>query len=145
MAKKITIIVACLVLLCSCAKEEGYEISKESINIFKNTEAWDLAVAVNKQNIRKIEKIAERNPGLLNFQDSYYRVTLLMWAVAMEKYESAEALLKCGADPNIIADGIEIYKMRAEEAIAAEDLDWFRRALILIIKLKAGIRRRSAL
>ena len=38
---------------------------------------------------------------MLNYQEPKYGATLLLWAVGMEKYKSAETLLKCGADPNI--------------------------------------------
>lgn len=72
-----------------------------NINIYRNTPAWKLAKAVKSENTTKIEKIAKRNPELLDYQDPKYEATLLLWAVGMEKYESAEALLKCGANPNI--------------------------------------------
>lgn len=97
--------------------ELGDVVRKTDIRIFKNTEAWDLAVAVKNQDVKKIEKIAEKNPELLNFQDPYYCTSLLIWAVGMEKYKSAEALLKCGADPNVVADGREMYKSKEEEAV----------------------------
>jgi len=62
-----------------------------------------LAQAVNSQDTGKIKKIANKNPELLNVQDSEYETTLLIWAVGMEKYDSVEALLESGADPNIIS------------------------------------------
>ncbi|MCR8964112.1 ankyrin repeat domain-containing protein [Brevibacillus halotolerans] len=81
--------------------EEEHKIT--NINIYKETPAWNLALAVRDQNIKVIEKIAKKEPYLLNYQDPKYGATLLFWAVGMEKYESAEALLKCGANPNIQA------------------------------------------
>lgn len=72
-----------------------------NIKIYKNTPSWDLAKAVNDQNISEIERIVKDQPKLINYQESKYGATLLMWAVGMEKYESAEILLECGADPNI--------------------------------------------
>lgn len=71
------------------------------IRIYKNTPAWKLALAVKSQNTKSIEKIAKKEPQLLNYQDPKYGATLLLWAVGMEKYKSVEALLKCEADPNI--------------------------------------------
>jgi len=71
------------------------------IRIYKDTPAWELALAVKKQNIRKIERLVRNKPNLLNYQEPKYGATLLLWAVGMEKYRSAETLLKCGADPNI--------------------------------------------
>lgn len=58
-------------------------------------------MAVKGQKARTIEKIAKNKPQLLNYQEPKYGATLLLWAIGMEKYKSAEALLKCGADPNI--------------------------------------------
>jgi len=137
MAKKKLIIIGFLLcILCICIgvaimeyainfEIEAYATPKTDIKIFKDTDAWELAKAVEAQDVKKIEKIAKDNPELLNYQDPYYQVTLLMWAVGMEKYESAEALLERGADPNIIADGTELYETIAEEALANEQLEWF--------------------
>lgn len=71
------------------------------ILIFQNSPARELALAVKNQNLRSIEKIAKNNPGIINYQDPKYGATLLLWAVGTERYKAAEALLKCGADPNI--------------------------------------------
>ena len=125
--KRITILlIVLLLLLSSCSNAEGLRVV--NINIFKNTEAWNLAVAVKNQDVKKIKKIADKNPELLNVQAPYHRVTLLIWSVGMEKYDSAEALLKCGADPNFIADGRELYIQEAEKAIERDDWKWFPNA-----------------
>ncbi|MHB0936081.1 MAG: ankyrin repeat domain-containing protein, partial [Armatimonadota bacterium] len=71
------------------------------LGIWKNTPAWNLALAVKHQNVRTIKKIVIARPELLNYQEPKFGATLLIWSVGMEKYKSAEALLKCGADPNI--------------------------------------------
>ena len=73
------------------------------VRIYADTPAWSLAQAVNSQNTRKIARIAKNTPEILNCQDPEYGATLLFWAVGMEKYKSAEALLKAGADPDIIS------------------------------------------
>lgn len=77
----------------------GYAIT--NINIFKDTPAWELAMAVNKQDTDTIAKIAETNPEILDYQEPKYGATVLLWAIGMEKYKSSEALLKAGADPEI--------------------------------------------
>jgi hypothetical protein len=79
--------------------EGGYKIT--SLNIYKNTPVSELALAVKAQNTSKIERIAKNNPELLNYQDPKYGATLLIWAVGMEKYKSAEVLLKSGANPDL--------------------------------------------
>jgi len=46
-------------------------------------------------------EIGKRESGVAELSGPKYGATLLLWAVGMEKYKSAEALLKCGADPNL--------------------------------------------
>ena len=72
-----------------------------NLRIWKHTPVWDLALAVKRQDTAKIERIAKAHPKFLNYQESRYGATLLLWAVGVEKYKSVEALLKCGANPNI--------------------------------------------
>lgn len=101
----IIIVITFSVILSSCqfngkAAEKG-EYKVTNINIYKDTPVWELALAVKDQKTETIEKIAKSKPQLINYQEPKYGTTLLLWAVGMEKYESAEALLKCGADPNI--------------------------------------------
>ncbi|MBW6410697.1 ankyrin repeat domain-containing protein [Clostridium weizhouense] len=83
------------------SKTNNGEYKIININIYRNTPAWKLALAVRDEKTETIEKIIKDNEELLNYQDPKYGATLLLWAVGMEKYKSAETLLKCGADPNI--------------------------------------------
>jgi len=110
--KKITSLAVCLILcfaFTACTNnqnkgsdgKEGYPIT--DIRIFKGTPAWELAKAIESQKIDKIEEIVKDKLDVLNYQDSEYGATLLLWSIGMEKYESAEMLLKCGADPDIAA------------------------------------------
>lgn len=77
------------------------QLKISNIKIFKDTPAWELANAVKSQDKDKIVEISEYNPEILNYQDPKYGATLLLWAIGMEKYDSAKALLECGADPDI--------------------------------------------
>lgn len=118
MIKRVVVVASILlVVLCSISAlrlgldslfEKLYDGTIRDIHVYRNKPAWELASAVRRQNRRAIERIAKDRPELLNYQDPKYGATLLLWAVGMEKYESAEALLKCGADPNIasIPDGM---------------------------------------
>ncbi|MCY6958026.1 ankyrin repeat domain-containing protein [Clostridium brassicae] len=110
MKKKIIIFIIPIFIIITCfyylrnkiteTHNKGeYKIT--SINIYKNTPAWELALAVKNEKTSTIEKIAKDKPELLNYQDPKYGVTLLLWSVGMEKYESAEVLLKCGSNPDI--------------------------------------------
>lgn len=96
------------VILSSCQfndkETEKMEYKITNINIFKDTPVWELVLAVRDQEVDTIEKIAKNEPKLLDYQDLKYGSTLLLWAIGMEKYNSAETLLKCGADPNIASN-----------------------------------------
>lgn len=74
-----------------------------SIEIFKDTPAWELARAVHKENLSKIEEIIRQDSTLVDYQDPYYGMTLLMRAINTEKYQSAKKLLELGANPNIMS------------------------------------------
>ncbi|HEY3418034.1 MAG TPA: ankyrin repeat domain-containing protein, partial [Armatimonadota bacterium] len=73
---------------------------------WKQTPAWELAMAVKGQNTATINKIAKAHPQLLNYQEPKDGRTLLMWAVGEEKYRSLDALLHCGANPNIASTSV---------------------------------------
>lgn len=90
-----------LLLVCNTDDKGDYKIN--DIRVYKNTPVWELALAVKGQKKFKIEKIVKKNSHWVNYQEPKYGATLLLWAVGMEKYNSAETLLKCRADPNIAA------------------------------------------
>lgn len=71
------------------------------IDLFKNTPAWDLVKAIDKENIYKIKKILSVDKSLANFQESLYGMTPLMRAIGTDKYKSTKELLDCGANPNL--------------------------------------------
>jgi hypothetical protein len=110
------------VLLSGCHSQESESAKGEykmtNINIFKDTPVWELAIAVKEQKTAAIEKLAKDKPELLNYQDPKYKVTLLLWAVGMEKYNSAEALLQCGADPNLASVRYETYSEETPLSLA---------------------------
>ncbi len=72
-----------------------------NLRIWKNTPAWELAQAVRHQNSYKIKKILLSTPGIINYQESRFGCTLLIWAVGVSKYRSVETLLQCGANPDL--------------------------------------------
>lgn len=123
--KVILVILVFIVIVCSyytTIKASNYVINKiinrgeymiSNINIYKDTPAWELALAVRDEKTKTIEKVTKDNPKLINYQEPKYGATLLLWAVGMEKYKSAEALLKCGADPNIATTEGETPLFRA--------------------------------
>jgi len=57
--------------------------------------------AVDHQDTAMITALAKDHPEWLNYQEPKGGITFLIRAVGTEKYKSAEALLQCGADPDI--------------------------------------------
>ncbi len=124
MGKRITFILTIFaVALCfyqlntKAIDKGGYKII--DVRIYKDTPVWELALAVKDQSTGKIEKIAKSKPDLLNYQEPKYGATLLLWAVGTERYKSAEALLKCGADPNIASTENSTYGGQTPLFVAA--------------------------
>lgn len=102
---QLTLLTGLSILLSSCRLNNQEELNITNINIYQHTPVWELALAVKDGKVKKIEKLINEEPDLLNYQDPKYGATLLLWAVGMDKYKSAETLLRLGADPNISAPG----------------------------------------
>jgi hypothetical protein len=102
--KGLIAVVLSLSLLTGClgfnTKTDDGKYHWINVRIYRDTPAWELAKAVYRQDTVKIEKIAKKTPEALDCLDPIYGMTLVRWAVGMEKYEAAKALLKAGADPN---------------------------------------------
>lgn len=72
-----------------------------NVRVFKTEEFWPLAIAVDKGDVNKIQYFSEKHYDWINKKGSKFDISLLYFAITTEKYESAEALLKVGADPNL--------------------------------------------
>lgn len=105
MILQMVLLIGLPILLTSCQTNGQKEQRITDIHIYQHTPAWELALAVRDGKVKKIEEIISEDLDLLNFQDPKYGATLLLWAVGMDKYKSAETLLRLGADPNISAPG----------------------------------------
>lgn len=68
--------------------------------IFQDTPAWELAKAVQDEDVKKINAILEQDPGLVNYKESLHGSNLLMLAVLNNDKLSCKALLKKNADVN---------------------------------------------
>jgi len=121
MEKKILGVIISLFILSLFSACSG-DLNFRDIRIFRNTEAWELAKAVDKEDTGKITRVAARNPAALDLLDPIHGMTLLFWAIGMEKYDSAEALLKAGADPDIISTyegGTALYRAAGFSFVSA--------------------------
>lgn len=83
---------------CSANELPGFRFDN-----FKETEAYDLAMAVRNENTIEISRIINKNNKLLEFKDPYYNMTLLSLSIVNEKKDSFIKLLELGANPNIIS------------------------------------------
>jgi hypothetical protein len=101
--KKYVLFFLQFLLLTGCNQVPKENLTVSDIEIFKNTNAWDLIQAVNSSDVSEIKNILKKHQELVNFQDPIFGTTCLMWAISSEKYKSAQILLENGADPNIIS------------------------------------------
>jgi hypothetical protein len=69
--------------------------------LFENTPNWKLAQAVESEDTSELFKIVKTDKIDINFQESRFGKTLLMFAVGNDKEKSTEALLKLGANVNL--------------------------------------------
>jgi ankyrin repeat protein len=83
-------------LFVSC---DGY-LPGFNFESFKGTEAYELAIAVKNENVKKIEKIVKDNNNLINYLDPKFGHSLLMLSVANDLEKSVNKLLELGANPN---------------------------------------------
>lgn len=69
--------------------------------LFQETPAWELAKAVQDEDVRKINEIVSDNPEIVNYQEPKYGQTLLMMTVMNQQLVPFKALLVNNADVNI--------------------------------------------
>lgn len=86
-------------------------IDKETVSagdyrLYRDTPCEELAKCVNRQDIKKINQILDTSPELLEYKDSKFNQTVFFYAIYDDKFKSAEALLKRGADPNQVAQSV---------------------------------------
>ncbi len=92
-------------LITSCNNRETIvdkgSLTGDDYRLFQNTPAWELAKAVQDDNVKKITEIIAKNPQLVNYQEPKYGSTLLMLTVRNQQYKSFDLLLKNNADVNV--------------------------------------------
>ena len=86
---------SCLSLM-SCGQES------KSVKYFKDTEAYELAQAVDKNDTLEIKKIVNNNRNLLEVANPTTGSNVLDLAVILENYEAFKVLIDLGANPNFI-------------------------------------------
>ncbi|MCQ9641430.1 ankyrin repeat domain-containing protein [Chryseobacterium sp. WG14] len=105
--KRIIILFGLLLLAVSCNKiDRDKKVDKNKIlagdyRLFQATPAWELAKAVQDNDVDKIDEEVKKNPETLNYQESKYGNTLLHLGIYNDNYKGFKELLKLGANPNI--------------------------------------------
>jgi ankyrin repeat protein len=115
MGNKIFILLCSIVLLHSCNTTNylpGFDFK-----LFINSPVKELAIAVEKEDVKKINEVLKDKSINVNYQEPKFGHTLLMLAVANNKIKSVEALLKNNANPNLTSRENEDNSI----AIAAEN------------------------
>lgn len=99
-----TLIVISLFLFTSCNRETKVDKTKllgKDYRLFQDTPAWELAKAVEDNDVEKIKEEVVSNKVNINYQESRFGKSLLILAIANNQYKTAEELLKLGANPNL--------------------------------------------
>jgi|GEM_PF-506086 len=85
--------------------DESYDLQSEEysifdIEIFSDTDLWDLAKAIDVEDERLISKYIESGKYDINYQEPSNGFTLLHWAVVNRKVKAIELLLSYDVDIN---------------------------------------------
>ena len=91
-----------MLLTCfSNCKYDKFKLRGYDYRLFEDTPAWELAKAVKKEDVSKINLIVSSNPKIIDYQEPVYGQSLLMLTIMNQQYRSFTALLAKGANVNI--------------------------------------------
>lgn len=125
--KYICVLVALAIM--GCSGKRNY--LGDDIRLWKETEAWELARCVSKNNFAKAEKILAKGQIDVDFREPRFGETLLFWAILNENIDAVRFLINHGANPN----AHDTYNGESPIAIAS---DYFIRSDILAYLLAHG-------
>lgn len=91
----------CYFFLSLCLISCGQEMNK-NVSMFKDTEVFDLAKAVEVSDLKAIEVIVKKDSTLLEMTNPKSGSNVLTLALYTENYEAFKKLLELGANPNFI-------------------------------------------
>lgn len=102
---RILLMIMLFVTFTGCHNRDR-KVDKEKLlgkdyRLFQDTPVWDLAKAVEDENVNLINQLATEKKLPIDYQESKFGNTLLMLAIKNSDYKSVKALLSLGADPNI--------------------------------------------
>lgn len=103
MKNKIILIVLFIAVSCNNKEEKvnKRELLGNDFRLFQDTPVWNLAKAVEDENLSLIKEEINLKKANPNYKESKFGSTLLMLAIKNNKYKSVNILLVLGADPNL--------------------------------------------
>lgn len=121
--KNILILIVLFSCFCSCQTESSMPVYRFSN--FKDTPVWELAKAIQDNDIKEVKRICRSSKFDLNFEDPIYKMTLLSLTIANDKKEAFEILINSNIDVNFVF-GIDKSTNLIIEAVSfSENCDTF--------------------
>lgn len=103
--KKILVFILVIFLFINCNNRETQIDNKDLLGndyrLFQNTPAWELAKAVEDDDMSKIQKIIAQKKVNIDYQEPKFGNTLLMLSIMNNQYNSVKTLVELGANPNL--------------------------------------------
>lgn len=92
-----------LTVFCSfgCYASVNRDNGEDKISFFKGTPVDSISDAIKLEDTIRIANFFTEKFDKINYQEPKFGYTLLLWSIANKKYNSCNALLKAGADPNL--------------------------------------------
>jgi hypothetical protein len=96
---------ALLIVFSGCNFVGQERLTGRDVRLFKDTPAWDVALAIRDNDTAEVRKLLEGKPkSLVDYRENYFGQSLLHWAVYRDNYSSAKILVESGADPSLKAN-----------------------------------------
>lgn len=99
------ILISCLLFSCSNINRDKLvdksDLTADDYRLFQSTSAWELAKAVEDEDVSKIDALVAENAQIINSQESKYGNTLLHLSIMNQQLMSFKTLLKNKADINV--------------------------------------------
>ena len=97
------------IISCRDIPVDKGDLLGDDYRLFQGTPAWDLAKAVEDQDVNEIKRQVQVKNIPVDYREERWKQTLLMLAVRTNKIKSVETLLELGADPNTPNDTVEYF------------------------------------
>ncbi len=122
---------------CLCSSQTEYGLPGYRFSNFKETPVWELAKAIQNDDIDEVKELCASKKFNLNFEDPKFGMTVFSLAIANNKRNAFKALIESGLDVNFIfGDGSSNYLLESIWQIENCDSFFLDELLILNCSLK---------